>query len=107
MDNPFELIMDKLNSIEDLLKTLLKNDKVEVPVTEILNLNQAAEHLSITKSTLYKKTSERSIPHFKQGKRLYFKRNELDTWLTEQKVKTISELEREANDYIMKKGKFK
>ena len=26
MENPFELILDKLNTIENLLKTVMKND---------------------------------------------------------------------------------
>ncbi len=39
MENPFELIMDKLNTIENLLKTVMKNDNGTVTITEVLNLN--------------------------------------------------------------------
>ncbi|MBI2730495.1 MAG: helix-turn-helix domain-containing protein [Sphingobacteriales bacterium] len=78
-----------------------------VPVTEVFNLNQAAEYVSLSKSAIYKKTSERNIPHFKQGKRLYFKRSELDEWLTELKITTHAEIEKEAADYIIRKGKFR
>lgn len=53
------------------------------------------------------KTSERNIPHFKQGKKLYFKRSELDEWLTELKITTHAEIEKEATDYIIRKGKFR
>ncbi len=107
MENPFELIIDKLNNIESLLKTVMKKDNGTVTITEVLNLNQAAEYVSLSKSAIYKKTSERNIPHFKQGKKLYFKRSELDNWLTELKITTHAEIEKEATDYIIRKGKFR
>lgn len=107
MENPFELIIDKLNNIENLLKTVMKKDNGTIVVTEVFNLNQAAEYVSLSKSAIYKKTSERNIPHFKQGKKLYFKRSELDSWLTSLKISTHTEIEKMADDYIMKKGKFK
>ena len=107
MENPFELILDKLNTIENLLRIVKKDEKVTVPVTEVFNLNQAAEYVSLSKSAIYKKTSERNIPHFKQGKKLYFKRSELDSWLTELKISTNAEIEKEATDYIIRKRKFR
>ena len=107
MENPFELIIDKLNNIENLLKTVMKNDNGTITITEVLNLNQAAEYVSLSKSAIYKKTSERNIPHFKKGKKLYFKRSELDHWLTSMKISTKDEIDQAANDYIIRKGKFK
>ena len=67
---------------------------------------QASEYFSLLKSAIYKKTSERNIAHFKQGKKLYFKRSE-DDWLTGLKISTGVEIEKQSNDYIMKKGTFK
>ncbi|MBS0424570.1 MAG: helix-turn-helix domain-containing protein [Proteobacteria bacterium] len=107
MENPFELIFDKLNNIENLLKAVMKKDNGTIVVTEVFNLKQAAEYVSLSKSAIYKKTSERNIPHFKQGKKLYFKRSELDTWLTELKITTHAEIEKQANDYIKRKNRFK
>ena len=85
----------------------MKNDNGTITITEVLNLNQAAEYVSLSKSAIYKKTSERNIPHFKQGKKLYFKRSELDDWLTGMKISTKAEIEKEATDYIIRKGKFR
>ena len=107
MENPFELILDKLNNLENLLKTLMQNDNGTVTITEVLNLNQAAEYVSLSKSAIYKKTSERNIPHFKKGKKLYFKKSELDLWLTSMKISTKDEIDQAATDYIIRKGKFK
>lgn len=107
MENPFELILDKLNNLENLLKTLMQNDNGTVTITEVLNLNQAAEYVSLSKSAIYKKTSERNIPHFKKGKKLYFKKSELDLWLTSMKISTKDEIDQAATDYLIRKGKFK
>ena len=91
MENPFELILNRLNAIEDLLRTLMKNDKGAVVFTasipNVINLNQAAEYVSLSKSAMYKKTAERTIPHFKQGKKLYFKKSELMECITKSKKK--------------------
>ena len=107
MENPFELILDKLNNLENLLKTLMQNDNGTVTITEVLNLNQAAEYVSLSKSAIYIKTSERNIPHFKKGKKLYFKKSELDLWLTSMKISTKDEIDQAATDYLIRKGKFK
>ncbi len=105
MENPFELIIEKLDNIETLIRSNLKNDNGTKTITEVLNLKQAAEYVSLSKSAIYKKTSERGIPHFKQGKKLYFKRSELDDWMTGLKISTKEEIEKQANEYIMKKGR--
>lgn len=109
MENPFELIMRRLDTIESLLRNINVSvpDKQFVPVTEVFNLNQAAEYVSLSKSAIYKKTSERNIPHFKKGKKLYFKRSELDVWLTENKISTNAEIEIQATNYILRKGNRK
>jgi excisionase family DNA binding protein len=107
MENPFELILKKLDIIENLLRSVPQPVTQANSFTEVLNLKQAAEYVSLSKSAIYKKTSERNIPHFKQGKKLYFKRSELDTWLTELKISTHAEIETEASNYLIRKGKFR
>lgn len=107
MENPFEIILARLDHIENLIKGIRTNDHPQVHphVQEIMNLFQAAEYLSLSKSSLYKSTSQREIPHFKKGKKIYFRKSELDQWITEIRIKTRSEIEMEANDYLIKKGK--
>lgn len=107
MENPFELIIRKLDTIESLLRNISVPGKQVVPVAEVFNLNEASEYVSLSKSAIYKKTSERNIPHFKKGKKLYFKRSELDEWLTENKISTNAEIEIQATNYILRKGNRK
>jgi len=69
---------------------------------KILNVDEAATYLTISKSHLYKLTSKGAIPHSKQGKRIYFSKAKLDIWLLENKVQGVTELTEEVNDYLKK-----
>ena len=72
---------------------------------EILNFNDACQFLDYSKSYLYKLTHSRQIIHYKpNGKKLYFKRIDLEAWLLRNRVKTADEIEQEAIDYVVKKG---
>ena len=71
---------------------------------EILNFNDACQFLDYSKSYLYKLTHSRQIPHYKpNGKKLYFKRSDLEAWLLRNRVKTAAEIEQEAIEYVVKK----
>ncbi|MBK7885178.1 MAG: helix-turn-helix domain-containing protein [Chitinophagaceae bacterium] len=105
MENPFEIIIQKLNSIENLLKNIpkVKNEPIPAPVNEVLTFTEATKYINLSKSGLYKKTASRSIPHFKQSKKLYFKRSELDDWMTQYRISTKDELEQKAMEYMTKR----
>lgn len=76
------------------------------PVNDVMNLDDAAKYLNVSKSYIYKLTSRRDIPHYKSkgGKLLYFKREELETWMTAKRVATCDELRRDAVAESMKGG---
>ena len=105
MENPFEIIVEKLTAIETRISSienrlLISNAVLDL---EVMSLNQLCNHYDLTKSFVYKKTHSREIPHYKNGKRLFFKKNEIDTWILENRVKTIKDLEQETNAYLMRK----
>lgn len=59
----------------------------------ILNFNEAAEYLSVTKGFLYKLTSTHRVPFYKPcGKKVFFRKSELDKWLEAGRVATDEEL---------------
>ncbi len=65
---------------------------------QTLNIDEAAAFTGLAVSYLYKLTSTQEIPHYKpRGKMLYFDRSELETWLKKGKVKTITDIDREAS----------
>ena len=97
-----EKIFEKLECIERMLieQSLLKK--------EVLNFTEAAVYLEVSHSHLYKLTSSGAIPAYKpNGKKLYFNRKELDTWLLSNKQVSTGELEEQANEYLMKKGRVR
>ncbi len=53
---------------------------------ELLKVDEVAEILGVSKSTIYTWTSEQVIPHFKIGGRVLFRRNHIDKWLSERFV---------------------
>ncbi|MBU1369712.1 MAG: helix-turn-helix domain-containing protein [Bacteroidetes bacterium] len=77
------------------LKTELK--KVSLFKKEVLSLAEASQLTGISASDLYKRTSNRSIPFFKpSGKLIFFRRTELEAWLTSNRVSTVMEIEEKA-----------
>ena len=108
MENPFELILEKLNTLESLIRNQKNNgipsDTNPKPDIEILTIIQASEFLHLAKSTIYKMTSVRTITHFKMGKRIYFKRKDLEDWIGKHKVKTYEEIQQEADLYLSTRG---
>jgi len=89
----------KLENIEQMLQ------KGGFRFKNILSLQEAAEYLQTSKAQLYKLTSERTIPFYKpNGKKIYFKRDELDEWIYGSRVSPHHEIDAQASDYIIKKG---
>src|SRR6478736_9706021 len=104
MENPFEIIIEKLNTIEKLLLEITNRNTIgnhsSLSSDDLMNVKTIAEYLSLAPSTIYQLTSTREIPHIKKGKRLYFKMGEINKWLAESKRKTRAEIEVEANNYM-------
>ena len=88
------IILNKLTAIESLLEATSQ--------TKPLTLMEAAKFLDLSRSHLYKLTSERKIPHFKpNGKKIYFDEYELVQWLKRKPTRTLEETEEKAASYIV------
>lgn len=71
---------------------------------EVLTSDEAARYMGIKVSYLYKLTSSKAIPHYKpNGKNCFFKRAELEAWLTANPVATAADLTAAAQAYCMTK----
>lgn len=87
---------------EAILKLADKLDELKILQKTVLNFEEACSYLSISQSHLYRLTSQKLIPHFcPQGKKLYFKRDEIDTWLLRNRRYSADEIEKKAIDYII------
>ncbi len=71
---------------------------------KILSISEAASFLNLAIQTLYSFTSNRTIPFFKKGKKLYFRKSELEAWLTDGKKSSIKEILKD-NSSKIKGGK--
>lgn len=69
---------------------------------EILTLDEAAQYTGMKKSYLYKLTASKAIPHYKpNGKNCFFRRTELEDWLTTNPVAAVADLKGKAQAYNM------
>lgn len=93
--------------LKQIIKEVLEERGGTDTTSEILDAEQAADFLNMALPTLYEKTCRKLIPHFKQGKKLYFKRSELQEWIQAGKVKTQKEIEQEAENYVFRRKNFK
>jgi excisionase family DNA binding protein len=73
-------ILERLSRIESLLSATQPQ-----PMT----VEEAAAFLHLSKQTIYRLTSRSEIPHYKQGKRVYFVRGELSEWIQRNRVREV------------------
>ena len=69
----------------------------------VLTFLEFCSYANISKSYAYRLTSENRVPHYKPtGKKIYFKKTEVDEWLLQNVVKTNVEIEQIATDFVLK-----
>jgi excisionase family DNA binding protein len=95
MDN--QLILAKLNRLEKLIVDSSK---------EIFNVEDLINYTGYKRSYIYKLVHTNAISYSKpNGKTLFFEKSEIDTWLLQNKSRSISQIEQQANDYVNKSRK--
>ncbi len=77
-------VIKKLEEIEQLLRT---------QGVQVLNMDEAAKYLRVSKATLYRLTSSRKIVHHKPdgGKMVFFAKSDLDKYLLGVRIPTRAE----------------
>jgi excisionase family DNA binding protein len=71
---------------------------------KLLSVDEVADLLRLTKSTVYSKNSKGELPGVcKRGKRLFFQRDVLINWIKDSRRKSNAEIEQEAGSYVGKK----
>jgi excisionase family DNA binding protein len=72
-------------------------------VKQALTMSDTALLTGMSKSHLYKMVCYKKIPFYKSegGKITYFNKDEVTAWMLQHRVKTVSELETEAVNYIV------
>ena len=89
--------------VQELKKLIFEQSMLH---KEVLNFNEAAVYLEVSHSHLYKLTSTGTIPAYKpNGKKLYFNRQELNTWLLSNRQSSVSNIEEEVSQFKLKTGR--
>lgn len=92
-------IKAKLETIEQLLKQIY-NWEATASLNEYVTIKQATEILTLSVPSIYAMVHRRVIPYYKQGKRLYFSRKELNEWIYAWRKQTIEEIQQEARNSL-------
>ena len=78
---------------------------VRIGSKEVLDVEDVAILLNVGKSRIYHLVSRRDIPHYKQGKKVYFKKSEIEEWQLQDRIPTNAEIDSKAATYIATKHK--
>jgi excisionase family DNA binding protein len=90
------------NTIKDVFKDVVFK-KENVPKETFMTAKQAASYLNIAMPTLYAHTSKKRIKFYKTHRKLYFKKEDLDEFLTNNicstcdDVSAMNEIKRKRN----------
>lgn len=85
--NPFDTILQELQELREVVERQGHARK------EVITAEECAELLGVSAGYVYRLTSEKRLPHYKpQGKKIYFRRQELLDWLLTHRVSPDSEL---------------
>ncbi len=90
-------ILSRLDEIQASIRDLKE------ATAQPLTLDEAATYLHVSKSHMYQLTSKGLIAHFKPaGKKIFFKKSDLDAYLLRNRRASESELEQVAADHIVR-----
>lgn len=96
--NPFNDLEQKLDHLTQMVAELSSQFYQLQPQADNkpLDVKGAADYLGTSTYAIYNLTFKRAIPHFKQGKRIYFSKEELSKWAQSNRKLTVEEIQAQA-----------
>ena len=83
-DSRLQRQIEELQKRMDAVEDILDNAK------EVLSVEEAARFMDIARSSLYKMTSDRSIPFYRpNGKMIYFEKADILDWIRKNRVMPV------------------
>ena len=83
-DSRLQRQIEELQKRMDAVEDILDNTK------EVLSVEEAARFMDIARSSLYKMTSDRSIPFYRpNGKMIYFEKTDILEWIRKNRVMSV------------------
>lgn len=97
-----KLLEDRFNQHQHHIQQLLKQNQLHQK--ELMTLDEVADYLDSSRSQIYKLSSSKKIPHYcPNGKRLFFRRAEIEQWAFSNKQTSKDEINQQAAEYLANK----
>jgi len=102
-DNLPQAVAHLVNELETI-KSLVENSQRPIVKEQRvpIGIDEACKLIGKAKPTVYTLVRKRILPSYKNGKKLYFFRNELLEWIENGKRKTLEEINDDSQSYILK-----
>lgn len=97
MENPFEIILQKLDRIEEKLNCLEKNKTEQ---DKLMDIETLGKYINYQKTSIYGLVQKNKIPYIKRGK-LFFEKREIDKWLISGRKITKEEMKVKTDEYVI------
>lgn len=81
---------ERLARIEQLILMSSKN---------VLSVKEAALMLDVSESRVRHLVCDSTLPYYRQGKKIYFKKTEIESWMLHTRFPCKAEIERQATTY--------
>lgn len=95
METLFAEIKETLNGIK--ADTELSNRRSEILKKNVWNLDELAIYLNLSPDRCSRLAKDRAFPSYKQNGRYFFKRVEIEAWLTSNRVASVDEVNSDAD----------
>lgn len=94
----------EISELKSLILSMKPTPEKE-PLPEFLSVDQLRDYLPSkpARQTVYGLVSAKKIPFHKFNGKLFFSRQEIDSWIGEKRQKTEAEIEEEAREFINKR----
>lgn len=85
--------LEQFNGLQELLKYMTAISEIAYTIKEYYTINEASKYLGLSKSTVYKITSNREMTYYKpNGKSIFIKREDLLKWISRHPVRSMDEI---------------
>jgi excisionase family DNA binding protein len=111
-NNDVNIILTSQAALTSLIKEAVRDELTEHQRAaagnegqdKIFTVDTVCQYLDLKPATIYTMTHKKAIPFFKKGKKLYFKKSQIDKWLAGGRVLTNDELDAVAERMQNKPG---
>lgn|GEM_PF-5743393 len=106
MENPFEIILSRLDDLERQIKELKSNINIEQEEKDVFfDVKQTADFLGYTINTVRRKSSSMELPNIRKGGKLYYLKADLIAYLKSGRRKGLDDINNDVDEYIKNKDK--